>query len=288
MPADPGSAVRLDVRSVDVQGVPTAFAVLGPDDARPLLLINGTASPMSQWDPALLAALSRTHRVLVYDYPGLGGSGPLPSQSRDGTISIDGLARHAAGLLKALRVPEADVLGWSMGGFVAQRLVVRHPGRVRGLVLAGTNPGGPRSVLGPAWVQAQDSDPDGSLRGYVRTNYPAGARDRGWAFIRRVNAAVADGRYPADRVPVETYDAMVEAEDPWLASRLNLRQLSSLRQHTLVITGAQDVVTPPANSRILADAIPRARLQLVPGAGHSFLFQRPSATARIIADFLGR
>jgi pimeloyl-ACP methyl ester carboxylesterase len=251
-------------------------------------MLNGTGSPMSQWDPVLLAALSRTQRVLVYDYPGLGGSGPLPRQARDGTITFDGLARHAAGLLAALRLGTADVLGWSMGGFVAQRLVVQHPSRVRRLVLAGTNPGGRRAVLGPAWVQAQDSDPDGSLRGYVRTNYPAGARDRGWAFIRRVNDAVADGRYPTDRVPTSTYDAMVGAEDPWLASGANLRQLPSVHQHTLVIAGAEDVVTPPANSRILADAIPHSRLRLVPGAGHSFLFQRPTSTAAVIADFLDR
>ena len=286
LPTDRGASVRLDVRSLEVAGVSTAYAVLGPVDGLPLLLLNGTGSPMSQWDPALLAGLAHTQRVIVYDYPGLGGSDPLPRQSRDGTITVGGLAWLAAGLLAALRIGKADVLGWSMGGFVAQRLVVHHPDRVRRLILAATNPGGPRTVLGPAWVQAQDSDPDGSLRGYVRTNYPAGARDRGWAFIRRLSDAVAEGRYPADRVPASTYDAMVAAEDPWLASGANLRQLSSTQLQTLVMTGAQDVVTPPANSRLLADSIPNSRLRLVPGAGHSFLFQRPTATAGVIADFL--
>ena len=287
-PADWGADVRLDTRLVDVGGVQTAYATLGSAPSPPLLLLNGTASPMSQWDPAFLGALAQTHRVLVYDYPGLGGSSPLPAVAAGGALTFDRLAAHASGLLTALGIPSADVLGWSMGGFVAQRLAVRHPTRVDSLVLAGTNPGGPTAVLGPAWVQQQDSDADGSVQAYVRANYPPGARERGRAFVQRVNAAIESGRYPPDTVPEPTYEAMVAAEDPWLRSGANLRQLADLRAPTLVITGAADVVTPPANSRILAAAIPGARLQLVPDAGHSFLFQRPRAAADTIVGFLAR
>lgn len=285
-PGDWGATVRLDAKVVDVGGVQTAYATLGSVPGPPLLLLNGTASPMSQWDPALLAALSRTRRVLVYDYPGLGGSSPLHAMADGRTLTFDRLAAHASGLLTALGIPAADVLGWSMGGFVAQRLAVRHPTRVHSLVLAGTNPGGPTAVLGPPWVQQQDSDADGSLKAYVRANYPPGARQRGWAFITRVDAAVESGRYPPDIVPAATYAAMVAAEDPWLRSGANLRQLGRIRVPTLVITGAADVVTPPANARILARAIPGARLELPPDAGHSFLFQRPRATADTIVGFL--
>lgn len=276
-----GSKVRLEPRAVSVGGLRTSYAVLGADSPMPLLLLNGTGSPMSQWDPALLESLSRDRRVVVYDYPGIGGSAPLP-----GRLTFEGLAAHAAGLLTALDLPRADVLGWSMGGFVAQRLAVRSPDRVHALVLAGTNPGGPMAVLGPGWVQEEDSDARGTARGYVRANYPAGERHRGWAFVRRVNAAIDSGRYPADRVPTAAYDAMVAAEDPWLASGANLRQLRTLAIPVLVITGAKDVVTPPVNSRIIARAVPGAVLSLVPDAGHSFLFQEPRATAGRIASFL--
>jgi pimeloyl-ACP methyl ester carboxylesterase len=276
-----GSSVRLEQQYVTVDGVRTAYAVLGPDSPTPLLMLNGTGSPMSQWDPALLAVLSRERQVVVYDYPGLGDSGPLP-----GRLTFDALATHARGLITALGRAQADVLGWSMGGFVAQRLAVRSPERVRALVLAGTSPGGSRTLLGAAWVQEQDSDAAGTARAYVRANYPVGARHRGWAFVRRVNAAVDSGRYPIDRVPAATYDAMVAAEDPWLTSGSNLRQLSALTMPVLVITGADDVVTPPANSRILARAIPGATLALVPDAGHSFLFQLPRATGDRLTSFL--
>lgn len=276
-----GSGVRLEPRVVPVDGVRTAYAVLGADSPTPLLLLNGTGSPMSQWDPALLQALSRDRRVIVYDYPGLGASAPLT-----GRLTFDALAAHARGLMAALGLQRADVLGWSMGGFVAQRLAIDSPERVRALVLAGTNPGGPMTVLGPAWVQEEDSDADSTARGYVRANYPVGERDRGWAFVRRVNAAIDTGRYPPDRVPEATYAAMVAAEDPWLASGANLRQLRALRMPVLVITGAKDVVTPPANARTLARVIPGATLALVPDAGHSFLFQEPRATADRLTSFL--
>jgi len=275
------AAFRLDVRSARVEGRSVAYAEAGPARGVPLLLLNGTGSPMSQWDPAFLAALSSQRRVVVYDYPGLGGSTALP-----GRLTFDRLADDASGLLDAIGEPRADVLGWSMGGFVAQRLAVRHPDRVRALVLTGTNPGGPRAVLGPTWVQDEDSDPDAGLTDYVRTNYPAGHRAAGWAFVRRVNAAIDAGRYPPDTVPQRTYDAMVAAEDPWLRSSRNLRQLGALAVPTLVVTGAKDVVTPPANSRLIAATIPGARLVLAPDAGHSFLFQRPSATARLVDAFL--
>lgn len=276
-----GASVRLDVQVGDADGVRTAYAWVGPVSAPPLLLLNGTGSPMAQWDPALLAGLSRDHRVLVYDYPGLGGS----AASRV-PLTFDVLADHAADLLSAAGAPRAHVLGWSMGGFVAQRLAIRHPERVQGLILAATNPGGSLTTLGPAWVQQQDSDPDASARTYVRANYPPGHRDRGWAFVRRVDRAVASGRYPPERIPSSVYDAMVAAEDPWLASPDNLGALRRLEAPTLVVTGSRDVVTPPANSRLLASTVPGASLVLMPESGHSFLFQRPARSAALVTEFL--
>jgi pimeloyl-ACP methyl ester carboxylesterase len=141
-------------------------------------------------------------------------------------------------------------------------------------------------VLGPTWVQEEDSDTDNTARDYVVTNYPPGHRDRGWAFVRRVNAAIDDGRFPPDRIPASTHKAMVAAEDPWLASSANLTQLQTLSVPVLVITGTQDVVTPPANSRTIAAAIPGARLRLISRAGHSFLFQVPRRIASTIDAFL--
>jgi pimeloyl-ACP methyl ester carboxylesterase len=89
----------------------------------PLAMLIGTGSTMAEWDPALLRLLARDHRLILFDYPGVGLSGPWRGDS------FDSLADATAGLMQAIHVPRADVLGWSMGGFVAQRLAIDHPGR---------------------------------------------------------------------------------------------------------------------------------------------------------------
>ena len=86
---------------------------------RPLMMLTGTGSTMSEWDPALLRPLARKHRMVLFDYPGVGMSGPWRGSS------FDSLADSTAQLMKALHLSRADVLGWSMGGFVAQRLAIR-------------------------------------------------------------------------------------------------------------------------------------------------------------------
>ncbi len=269
--------MRLDVRTTD-HGI--AWAELGSGE--PLLLLNGTASPMSEWDPAFLAGLAADRRVIVFDYPGLGDStAPVPR-------TFAGLARATTGLLDDIGVARADVLGWSMGGFIAQELLRRTPQRINRAVLVGTNPGGRRARLGPRWVQRADSDPEAGDRTYLRTNYPptACARAAGSAFLDRLEAAVDSGRYPVPRVPAATYDAMVAAEDPWLRSDSNAEQLRAVATPVLVMVGSRDVITPPANSRALRDLLPGARGLTVPAAGHSVLFQDPEHSADVISAFL--
>lgn len=272
--------VRLDAQSIAAAG--TTFSVASLGEGPLIVLLSGTASPMSEWDPALLGALADGHRVVVFDYPGLGASGPAPR-----AWTFDHAASWTSDLIAALSPGQpVDVIGWSMGGFIAQRLAVRHPQQVRRLVLAATNPGGSDAVLGPRWVQEADSD--GGVRGYLRSNYPPGARGAGRAFLERLAAAVDDGAYPPVIVPAHTARAMVRAEDPWLRSDANAVSLHRIVAPTLVITGAQDLVTPAVNSRRIARRIPDATVALLPGAGHSFLFQRPQETAHLITSFLDR
>lgn len=280
MAAVASERIRLDVRTTPVAGGRIAWAELGTGD--PLVLLNGTASPMAEWDPALLGALAARHRVIVMDYPGLGGSTALR-----GRLTFDRLADVVDEWLAAIEVERPAVLGWSMGTFITQRLAVRHPDRAARILLVSGNPGGRRATLGPKWVQRADSDPDYTTRTYLRTNYPqtACAREAGREFLRRQSAAVASGRYPPDRVPESTYDAMVAAEDPWLRSDRNLRQLTGLSVPTAVIVGREDVITPPANSRVLARQIPGAAFVTVTATGHSLLFQEPSLFADVVASF---
>jgi pimeloyl-ACP methyl ester carboxylesterase len=274
-----------DVRHATVRGERIAWYERG--SGPPLLLAIGTGSTMAEWDPALLALLAREHRLILFDYPGLGRSSRRPRAAR---TSFAGLADTAAGLLRAIGVARADVLGWSMGGFVAQQLAIRHPARVRRLVLAGTNPDGDRAVLGPPADQRIDSDPDPSDAAVLRVLYPRTrvGQAEGRAFLARLERASDAGTIPDDfTVPAATVDSQVAAEDPWLRSNANARALRRLRLPVLVTAGRADPVTPPLNARRIAALVPGATLAVLPGA-HAFLFGERVGFARLLDRFLGR
>lgn len=254
-----------DVQTVDVRGTRIAWYERG--DGPPLVMLMGTGSTMAEWDPALLDLLSEHHRLVLVDYPGLGRSGPWRGES------FDDLAGTISGFMDAIDVDHANVLGWSMGGFVAQRLAIDHPDRVDALILAGTNPGGRRAVLGGPEVQELDSKPDPTEDDTLSELYPPDQKAEGRRFLRRLETASAAGDIPDDfDVPARTVARQVAAEDPWLSSDENHRQLRRIESPTLVAAGRQDPVTPPENMRIIAGQIPDAHLQTFAGA-HAFLFQ---------------
>lgn len=246
----------------------------------PLVMLTGTGSTMAEWDPALLRLLAREHRLVLFDYPGVGMSGPWRGRS------FDSLADATAGLMAAIGLPRAAVLGWSMGGFVAQRLAIDHPGRVSHLILAGTNPGGSRAVLGSRRAQEVDSDPDPSTAAILRELYPPERQAEGRRFLRRLERASRSGEIPDDfRVPAATVEAQVAAEGPWLRSDRNYRELAGIAVPTLAAAGARDPVTPAVNLRRIAARVPGATLRVFPGA-HAFLFQSRRRFARAVERLL--
>jgi pimeloyl-ACP methyl ester carboxylesterase len=250
---------------------------LGP----PLVMLTGTGSTMAEWDPALLRLLARDHRLVLFDYPGVGMSGPWHGDS------FDSLAAATAGLMSAIHLSRADVLGWSMGGFVTQRLAVDHPGRVSHLILAGTNPGGSHAALGTTKAQAIDSEPDPSTAAILRELYPPDRQAEGRRFLRRLERASRSGEIPDDfHVPPATSRRQVAAEDPWLRSNRNYRELGGIASPTLAAAGAEDPVVPPVNLRRIAARIPHSQLAVFPGA-HAFLFQARRAFTRAVDRFLG-
>ncbi len=246
----------------------------------PLVMLMGTGSTMAEWDPALLRLLAADHRLILFDYPGLGLSGPWHGDS------FDSLADTTAALMGAIGVPKADVLGWSMGGFVAQRLAVDHPQMVSHLILAGTNPGGGQAVLGTPRAQAIDSEPHPSDKDILGELYPPDRQAEGRRFLRRLERASQSGEIPNDfHTPTATTETQVAAEDPWLRSNRNFRQLRSIGAPTLAAAGASDPVVPPVNLRRIAAQIPRSKLVIFPGA-HAFLFQERRSFTRTVNAFL--
>lgn len=276
----PAEAFQAEVHVAPVDGTRVAWYERGR--GAPLVMLMGTGSTMAEWDPALLRSLARDHRLVLFDYPGVGMSGPWRGDS------FDSLADATAGLMGAMHLSRADVLGWSMGGFVAQRLAIDHPRRVSHLVLAGTNPGGSRTVLGTPRAQAIDSEPNPSIAAILHELYPPSRQAEGRRFLRRLDRASESGEIPDDfDVPATTVRRQVEAEDPWLRSNRNYRELGGVSAPTLAAAGAADPVVPPVNLRRIATRVPRSRFEVFAGA-HAFLFQGRRAFTRVLTEFLSR
>jgi pimeloyl-ACP methyl ester carboxylesterase len=269
---------RAQVHVTPVAGTRIAWYERG--QGPPLLMLTGTGSTMAEWDPALLRLLARRHRLVLFDYPGVGLSGPWHGDS------FDSLADSTAGLMSAIGISRADVLGWSMGGFVAQRLAIDHGRRVSHLILAGTNPGGSHAVLGTKQAQAIDSEPNPSNAAVLRELYPPDRQAEGRRFLRRLERAGENGEIPDDfHVPAATTRRQVAAEDPWLRSNRNYRQLAGVTAPTLAAAGAADPVVPPVNLRRIAARVPPSELAVFPGA-HAFLFQERRRFTRAVNRLL--
>jgi pimeloyl-ACP methyl ester carboxylesterase len=265
----PGTA---SVVSAPVRIAPTRLGAIGyrvVGSGPPLVLIMGYAWTMEGWDPRLVHALARHHRVVMFDNAGVGRTRPLPGEVT-ATLTIDAMAGQTSALIDALGLGRPDVLGWSMGGMIAQALAVLHPAQVRRLVLCATYPGtGAVAVPSQAALRAGSDFPADQARAYD-------------AF----KAAISE--YPAAPAPsAATKVAQGGAVSGWWdGTDAAGRKTARISVPTLIADGTDDRLDPVANDHTLARLIPRARLMLYPDAGHGFLFQDGTPFAALIQSFL--
>jgi 3-oxoadipate enol-lactonase len=245
----------------------------------PLLLIMGMSGTFSHWRDAFLEVLRERFELIVYDHRGVGESTAL---AKDAVVSTAGLAEDAAGLLDALEIGAAAVLGISMGGMVAQELALAHPERVSALALGCTYCGGPGSSLtSPAVIQrlvAGMSSGDRELA--VRTAWEvnvspafAGAEDT-WEAFRAI------GMRRAVAVPVIT--AQMQA----CVAHDTSARLGALGMPTLVLHGTLDQIIPVENAHLIHRLIPGSRLEIFDGVGHLFFWEEPRRSAELVQDHL--
>jgi 3-oxoadipate enol-lactonase len=243
----------------------------------PLLLITGFTISSAVFEP-VLPLYAQRFDCITYDNRGSGRSGAPPMPT-----SMPELAADAARLLDALEIESAHVLGLSMGGMIAQELALRFPECVRGLVLGGTTPGGPRAVRpGLAELRALAAATAGGLR------EPGRPWLAGWLFSDRFRAEqperVRERLRHLDRHRAPAHGA---AAHLWASVYHDtVARLGNVQAPTLVLHGAQDAMAPLANARLLAARIPGAELRVVPDAGHAFLLERPKETFDLLTGWL--
>ena len=244
----------------------------------PLLLLQRFRGTMDDWDPAFLQLLAATHTVICFDNLGVGETqGEAPD-------TVGGMAQIAIAFLEHLDYRAVDVLGWSLGGYVAQIVALEAPTHVRRLVIAGSGPGavaeGPAAHPRVAEIAAKISaDPEDLLFLFFSPS-PAG-RAAGEAHLRRINGSA----HPP--VSAETGRRQRAAIVAWTAGEGDARaRLGDLAMPVLVANGITDVMVPAFRSFVLAQEAPNAKLILYPDAGHAFLFQCADSFTRDLEAFL--
>jgi pimeloyl-ACP methyl ester carboxylesterase len=279
----PGSALAAQTRSITDAPIRTVEAGKGTvgyrsvGDGPPLVMIMGLSGSMDAWPPSFIDALAARRRVIVFDNEGI-----RRSSGRPAGLTIARMARRTAALIRALGLKRADVLGWSMGGMIAQSLARQRPRRVRRLVLCATAPGNGRGTAPAADVITDLADPGTSQGSLVAGLFPTDPA-AGQAYARGI--ASYPNANPA--APREITRAQFGATATWLIGQDPTgRPLSRLRMPVLVGGGALDRILPVANQRHLGRRLPRARLKIYPDAGHGFLFQHQGDWVRRMNRFL--
>lgn len=257
-------------RSVRVSWGRIGYRAVG--HGSPLVLIMGLSGSIDAWPPDFIAGLAARHRVIALDNEGIG-----LSTLRPGRLSIPRMADDTAALVRALHLGRPDVLGWSMGGFIAQAYAVRHPRLIRRLVLSATAPGDGRAALPSAQVL-------GSLSGAGALAFlfpPDQARYRG-AYVKAISA------WPGFHLPSAAVTAaQLAASAAWMAGHDRAGHLvARLRIPVLIGDGREDAILPSRNTVRLGRLIAGARVKLYPDAGHGFLFQDERSWVAAIDRFL--
>lgn len=273
-------AVAYSEKSVDVNGLEIYYREYDPGDRsrEPLLLIMGLSGNADWWGARFLQTLAERFHVVAFDNRGAGRSGKPP-----GPYSIAQMADDAAGLMDHLGWPSAHVLGMSMGGMIAQELALRHPDRVRKLVLMVTNCGGKEQVMAtPEVLQMLYAPTEGMsaevvARFTLYLSYPQPYIDANPEIMEETVQDMIKAP-----IPYRCFQAQLEAAVRWSS----FPRLKEIDKETLIITGSEDILIPPENSRILAREIPSARLVEFPGGGHLLVRQFPREVAEEVISFL--
>jgi pimeloyl-ACP methyl ester carboxylesterase len=268
-----------DVLTAPVQVVRTtdgtvAYRELGSGPA--LLLIMGAGASMDGWPPGMVDALAAHHEVVVFDNAGIGRTSAVAAPA---SLSITAMTRQTSALISALGLRRPAVLGWSMGGMIAQALAVSHPVQVSRLILAATAVGTGKAVPLPPFATV----PGVNSQQLVAQLFPKDQAAAATAYLNTIQ------QYPGFYgESAATFHAQYLAAERWLAGQDAAGHLAGdIRVPTLVAGGTLDQFIVAANARQLAGSVPGAKLLLFPDAGHAFLFQDAATFTRDVEAFMG-
>jgi pimeloyl-ACP methyl ester carboxylesterase len=281
---EPMSAIYTKAQTETVEaanGTSFAYRDLGKGDV-PIVAFQHFRGNLENWDPPLIDALAANRRVLTFDNTGVGATTGMTPHT------IAEMAQDAIAFVDALELPEVDLLGFSIGSFVAQEITLTRPDLVRRVVLASSAPQGAAGMHGWAKdVIDAVGKRQGSPEGYLSVFYapsPA-SQAAGKQSLQRIFGARTENR-DADTT-WQTRQAQYDAVCSWgIPNHALLQRVSAIDHPVFIANGDSDPMILPRYSYLLAGLIPQARLKIYPDAAHGFLFQHAAAFAADVEAFL--
>ena len=253
-------------RTIAAGGVTFAYRELGPTTGVPVIFLTHLAAVLDNWDPRVVDGIAARHHVITFDNRGVGATtGTTPD-------TIQAMAADAVTFIRALGLNQVDLLGFSMGGMIAQVIARDEPQLVRKLILAGTGPAGGEGIKNVTRISNLDTiralltftDPKQFLF-FTRT--PTGRR-AGKEFLARLKERTHNRD---EAISLRSYAAQLKAIHRWGLEQPS--DLSVIRQPVLVANGERDRMVPTKNSVDLARRLPDSDLVVYPDAGHGGIFQ---------------
>jgi len=267
--------------TVSAGGVEFAYRELGPKTGVPVVFLTHLAAVLDNWDPRVVDGIAAHHRVIAFDNRGVGAStGTTPK-------TIEAMAADAVTFIRALGLTKVDLLGFSMGGMIAQVIARTDPDLVRRLIIAGTGPAGGEGIKNVTRISHLDTvralltlqDPKQFLF-FTRT--PNGKR-AGKEFLARLKERKSN----RDKsISLPAYTAQLKAIHRWGLEKPS--DLSVIHQPVLVANGDHDRMVPTENSHDLARRLPDSELVIYPDAGHGGIFQFHAQFVEKALEFLAR
>ena len=261
-----------------------AFRRFGDGPSAPLLFLQHFTGTIDNWDPAVTDPLARGREVILFESAGVGRStGSVPA-------TIAGMAQHVFAFLDALQLSRCDVLGYSLGGMIAQQMVLDRPTIFRRMILVGTAPRGGEDIMHLEKPNLQVHLNDPRLRGYsvlgkIFFAPTASSQAAADAFIKRLMQRTQDREPVAG--PAIAQAQMAAFRDWESVTGERFGALKTIGQPTLVVNGVHDEMIPVRNSYWLSENLPNAVLLTYPDSGHGSLFQFHDSFTRQAAEFLG-